>query len=1393
MNINWHNIRSINGDQREGFEELTTQLARKEIIQNQSRFIRKGKPDAGVECLWLFEDGTEWAWQAKYFTSSLGGSQWQQLDDSVKTIIDKHKQVKKYFIAIPLDPADARTDGKSSMLEKWETHVEKWEKCAKDEKLSIEFIPWWHSDLIARLQRSENAGFILFWFDKQSFTDGWFKEKLEIATKNLGSRYTPEVNYKLDVVKIFDGIARDDKFHKQIYEKLDNLIVGLKKYPNNKDEILSACIKNLHERCDVLAHEYINIVTIKENEYDFDVIRSIVAEISTIIEDVEKRTNEIENNDEKEQKDKLEYSKYHIRRAYALLAEFEHFINSLTIELFNKPYLLLEGEAGIGKSHLLADVARTRSEENKYSLLLLGQQFNDRDVPQKQILNQLDLTCSFDEFLEALNCKAQISGTRLIIFIDAINEGSGKALWPEHINGFISIFSKYSWIGLVFSVRSSYVKLFEDNITYLAGTLFTHVHYGFRNVEYQASKIFFKNYKIELPNTPILHTEFQNPLFLKLFCEGLKIEGCTKIPDGLEGLTHIFDFFVASINKRLAKPSKFDFSSSINIVKKVIYQLVKYKANNKLLYLPLENVARIVASIQREFGILGNLTDALIAEGVLSKNLFINNDDSYEEGIYISYERFEDHLIVAEIFEDISKDKIINEFDEGGVLYNFTKDEDAINTNRGIVEALSIQLPERYSFELFEAVGDLKNCYEIAEAFVSSLLWRKSDSIVETRISDYINDTVLKYEGTSNFFFDTLIALSTKPNHCLNALRTHEVLIKLSLSQRDSWWTQVIHGWYSDERSMKRLIDWAWSIEGKNHISDESIELVAVMLTWFLVSTNRRVRDSATKALVCLLQSRIYLVISLLRKFENVNDPYVYERIYAVAYGCALRTRETEDLKELSEYIYETIFNKDKVYPQVLLRDYARGVIEHTLYIGLKPAINDKKICPPYKSDFPTIPTDVEVGKYTANLEDKHHGVYSILRSMEVERTRGGKVALYGDFGRYVFQSKFRDWAQLSPVDLKNIAIMRIFDLGYDQDSHGEFDRTVHNSGRHYVAAERIGKKYQWIALHELLAQVSDKYKMKEPWVWNGDKESVWFSGPWEPFIRDIDPSTIQRIDENVVVRISSKMKYDKWGIDNKEWLMDVSDLPEPKYIISDDSQEWILLDGYFVSSEEKLLGNELYSIPQKQFWYIIKSYIVPVEHYDKIYSWLCNADFMGRWMPEYSDRYEIFNREYYWSPAFDYYRKGYYNGEEVSTIKDSDNDLEIGEVIITANSYLWETGYDLSKDEAFRLLKPCAKIVNELKLSYGSNNESYMYSDTGELVCFDNSEGGTGQACLYFKKNLFKEYLNKAGYKIIWTVLGEKNIIADHYRDGFGSWPTVSGVYSMVDGEIIGSIKQYR
>lgn len=1397
MNINWHNIRPINGDQKEGFEELIAQLARKEIFPNQRKFIRKGKPDAGVECYWILNDNAEWAWQAKYFTSSLEDSQWNQLDKSVKTIIEKHKQISKYFISIPIDPPDARIEGQTSMLEKWDAHVTKWSNWAKKENLNIEFIPWWNSDLIERLQKPENSGSILFWFDKESFTDEWFQRNVETATANLGNRYTPAINFELEISKIFNGIAQDEKFEKQYHDKLDELLIKTKKVRSNyKDDTLNTLINRLNEYCLILERQFELLTSYENIKFDFNPIKNKLKEISNLFSDIENRIDELKTLKTANKSTSADYSLDYLRQAYPPLREFVDFIDSITVQLYNTPYLLLDGEAGIGKSHLLADISNIRIREGKHSILLLGQHFNSNDDPRIQILKQIELKCNFEDFLEALNCKAQLSGTRIIIFIDAINEGSGKFFWPDHFNGFIRSFSRYEWLGLVLSIRSSYVRLLESNIEHLKDLLVRHTHYGFRNVEYEASKLYFNSYNIELPNVPLLHPEFQNPLFLKLFCEGLHKAGYSKIPDGINGISGIFDFYIKSINNRLAEPKYFNYSSGLNIVDITIKNFVKFKMDKKLYYISIEEAIVIVSDLQKKYNITGNLIEALIAEGMLSKNLFWKDKDSSEEGIYISYERLEDHLITSEILDNISSENILNEFKENGLLFDYIKDEYSINIYKGIIEALSIQLPEKYGIELFEAINDSDKDHNIAEAFTNSLLWRKNDQEFKGHVIDYINGTVLRFQSTCEHFWDTIIAISINPKHYFNANKTHDILSKYSLADRDAWWTQLIHKWFHDETSLKRLIDWAWSIEDKSHISDDSVELASIMLSWFLTSTNRRLRDSATKALICLLENRIHLIIKVLKKFEGVNDPYIYERIYAVAYGCALRTNQKEKLKELSGYIYVTIFEKQKVYPHILLRDYARGVIEYTIHLGIKLNIDETLIRPPYKSDFPQIPSDSEIEKYeidykSKDFKDYYSSVTSIFRSMEVEHTRDGKIAMYGDFGRYVFQSRFRYWEYLDPVDLKNIAIKRIFELGYDVEKHGKFDRNLPKGDRHYVATERIGKKYQWIAMHELLAKVSDKYKIKTPWSRGEDKKLIDFSGTWELFVRDIDPTTIQRIDKNSVIEIQSRLSYYNWDIENKEWLESISDLPDPVKIIEDKSQEWVMLEGYIDSAEQKKLGNERYSVPQKQFWFLIKSYLVTEGQYDSILSWLSDKNFLGEWMPESHDRHELFNREFYWSPGFKFFKKEYYDGEEVSTIYDLENDRSIGEVIVTTESYLWEAQYDFSKEDVFRLLKPCSKLVNGLKLDYRIN-ESYMYSDTGELICFDSSESNNGYRCIYFKKNVLCDFLQSNGYKIIWTVLGEKSVNGDHGQDTYGRWPIASGIYKLFNNEIIGSIKQY-
>ena len=90
QNLDWNNIRPINNSQKEGFEELVCQLARNDKFDNAKSFIRKGVPDAGVECFWILNNDTEICFQAKFFTPPLTSTQWGEVDESVRTAIEKH-------------------------------------------------------------------------------------------------------------------------------------------------------------------------------------------------------------------------------------------------------------------------------------------------------------------------------------------------------------------------------------------------------------------------------------------------------------------------------------------------------------------------------------------------------------------------------------------------------------------------------------------------------------------------------------------------------------------------------------------------------------------------------------------------------------------------------------------------------------------------------------------------------------------------------------------------------------------------------------------------------------------------------------------------------------------------------------------------------------------------------------------------------------------------------------------------------------------------------------------------------------------------------------------------------------------------------------------------------
>ncbi len=91
------------------------------------------------------------------------------------------------------------------------------------------------------------------------------------------------------------------------------------------------------------------------------------------------------------------------------------------------------------------------------------------------------------------------------------------------------------------------------------------------------------------------------------------------------------------------------------------------------------------------------------------------------------------------------------EFDENGKLHSYVKDENAIYRHKGLIEAFSIQVPEKNGYEFYTLIPDLKDKYPIVESFVESLLWRKVETINEES-KKYVNEHVFSYQGTHDYF-----------------------------------------------------------------------------------------------------------------------------------------------------------------------------------------------------------------------------------------------------------------------------------------------------------------------------------------------------------------------------------------------------------------------------------------------------------------------------------------------------------------------------------------------------------------------------------------------------------------------------------------------------------------
>jgi hypothetical protein len=626
LEINFQQIRPYNGGLTDAFEELCCQIFHRlsdNSIQNfqppqGSKFqrFRGAGGDGGVEAIWILPNGDKWAIQSKYFQKDkLETSEFNQMRNSLETSVKNHPEITRYIYCIPFDPTGKKAEGKvgKSQTEKLEEWKEDQLKKLKSNNINISVEFWTESILRDYLLAVDKGGGLRrYWFDHEVMTNDWLQKRLNDAKVQAGKRYSPKLSVNVPAFDALEAFAHQNAWKEQVDKSLQEFNENIQQWHShvkNVNELLGnsyQIVENITEQI-ISLNFILNQDIYPESSND---LQKVILQVSNLIENliqVEKIfLNEfIEKHGENA--DNPQFRQFHAeyqcdfpaakldtsRNLLKFLYKIEKWINSPEFILPRSQFMLLRGCAGVGKTHATVDHALHINQTGQISLVFYGEDFTG-DEPWKIIVNKLGLSSNIsrDEILGMIDSAAEATEKPAIIYIDALNESPErrrwKISWLEPLRQQITNFSR---LKLCVSCRDTYL----DEVFNNTNEWVEFEHNGFLGREFDAIKQFFQFYELEIPATPLLQSEFANPLFLHLVCQAIQGIESKTIPLGTIGFTDVLRLLLEEKNKRISEVCRYD--NRDDNVTEAVNALAKKMAEEKTRLLSRETAQKIVNEI----------------------------------------------------------------------------------------------------------------------------------------------------------------------------------------------------------------------------------------------------------------------------------------------------------------------------------------------------------------------------------------------------------------------------------------------------------------------------------------------------------------------------------------------------------------------------------------------------------------------------------------------------------------------------------------------------------------------------------------------------------------------------------------------------------------------------
>lgn len=1329
-----------------GFEELASILIKNTIVDwpAGTQFHRYGNPDGGREGKGVLPNGDVWAWQVKHLFAFDSRAAALVKESFVRTL-GLEPNLKKYFVAFPIDLAAGDTDRAKSASTLWGEKVEEWKALALNEGLTVDFVFIGAHELTTSLTQAANEGRARYWFDADLLSDADQTERIEEVAAKLGRRYSPQLHVEVDAAQAMDAIGRTSAFvgrWQQILAKLRAATYWRWSAPAGDGEAYEAALSSCAVALPLADTALQNVVTSASTLGDLTDPTKEVAAATTAVEIVSDLLHERARSESGSYTGGAATLFVQVRDALSALYDAQALCTSTITRAAREAELLLTGKGGVGKSHLLCDVAKRRVAAHQPTLMILGQDLDDQELVS-QLPRLAQVVGSADDLLSLLDAAAEASESRGLLIIDALNESDRPDRWASAIAALRTKARRYPRVGLVLSCRTEFV----DAVT---GTtdLPTFSHPGFAEATDAAVRRFASEYDLDVPTFPVLNPEFGNPFFLRLACEALSALGMDRFVLGSAGLSTVCSAFVEATNLRLSRPARCDFDDRKGVVQAVVEQLAAL-GGTFFDRAEVEQVTLTLLPGDRPWS--RSLMKGLLDEGILI--------EAGSGRISFGYQRLGDVARAAQIATKADSEITawLRSLDQG------------LWRERGTVAALAVILPETHGLEIIDlATSEDGVRGAIVESFIEGLTLRDPMSITDRTIQ--IVEHLLASKRYDYETWTQLVRLACVPDHTLNATWLHDHLVRKSLTERDTTWSIWLLGQLEAEEHspVRTLIEWAWPLDLKASAVPpvKTAELAMLTLGWTLSTSDRSVRDHATKALVALGENDPSGFIEVLGHLLKANDPYVVERMAAAACGVAMRNKHSEYLSGIADCLSE--FISPGWPPHLLTRDYVRRVFELARQHGWTGQSGE----PPYGTQWPIEPTPRgEIDKLVAAPDYRYSSIWHSLTGM-------------GDFGKYVLRPALRDFVPTSKslVDVAERALFdRVCSLGWTPERFDAIDSGLRR-GRANGSAERVGKKYQWIALYEVLGTLADNfllrpefssespgpYEYAEQLIWRDIDATVLARRPSAPSAGD-DTSWFSPVAASLPKIVVSDYPTDMGGVPDPIDLLSVT---------SPDGERWLNLLSYPRWRQQHPLEVQALHPPTREVSMRIEAFLTPLDSLEDLKGWAVGKDWSEDRTPEVADVSNVLLGSHPMDPQW----------AGASGTIDEWEARRVGEqlkALVTCGAQYAGTGTDrdASSTEETTGFVPTTALFDLLNLQPGVD---FVWHDASGVAVLDPSAMHSGPQTLLVRRDL-RTKLIKAGYTLFWVVStavelspGGWGTPGDDYR-----WVGASASYLLEDDAI--------